>query len=479
MQSSQIASIVVAVLTFIGCLVSPDPLVLLAAGGSLVAGLLLLWPRSGVPVMLMPFIVQWISVATKPIEAAVTGTALPDLAEFGGDLGKAAIFSSIALVCLAIGMRLGSLASGRDTLARLQDDVTGWSSRDMLTIGIGLVFAGHVFAAGASLISGLSEIMLALSNVTYCGLFMLVYWTLRTGRQGWVVGGVVVFEILLGMTGFFGVFRTALFTAALAVMCAQHRFKPRTLIVAAGVLVPALLLTVFWSGVKKDYREFANNGTKTQQVQQPLSARIDFLLGRAGTFDEEQFDDGFKTLLSRISYIDFLSLTLDYVPASTPHEYGDRTFAAVTHIFTPRLLFPDKPPLDSDTEVTSKYTGMAFTNYTYASISIGYLGEVYIDFGTYGAYVFMLVYGAILGFCVTLLLENRALPIVMSAGLTMMLVIPTLYFEQALIKTVGGTTATLIAVFLLQRFAFPALIRNFTDRAQRGTEPAHADQRPA
>ncbi len=477
MQSSYIASIIVAALTLLGCLAAPDPLVMFMTGATLIAGLLLLWSKSSIPVLLLPFLLQWISVATKPIQSAIIGTPLPDLSDFGGDLSAAAIFALLALVALAFGMRAGMLGGDRNVLTRLQADVADWSDRGMLIAGLGLIGGGHVATACAYFVAGLSEIMLALANVTFCGLFMLVYWTLRTRKHGGIVFAVAIVEIVLGMTGFFGVFRTTLFTIALAVMCAQHRFKPQTVIATTLIVIPALFLTIFWSSVKGDYRLFLNNGSETQTVQQPMSARLDFLNDRAQHFDREQFDDGFTALVDRVSYIDFLSMTLEYVPSNVPHENGDRTFRAVTHIFTPRIIFTDKPALESDTEVTAKYTGLSFTNYTYASISIGYLGEAYIDFGWYGAIAFAFVYGAVMGLFVRLLLQYKRISMILNAGLALMVVIPICYFEQALIKTIGGATATLIAAFLLQRLAFPAILQNFAGRAGARSVPARAEQR--
>lgn len=478
MQSSQIASIIVALLTLIGCAFAPEPGVLLLVGITLITGLLLLWSRTGIPVLLLPFLLQWLAVATKPIESAITGIALIDLADFNGDLAATAIFASLALIGLAFGMWAGMLSGDRNTLRRLQADIQNWPDRNILPVGIGFVVIGHVLTPMAGLVAGLAEILLALANITYCGLFMLVYWSLRTRRQVGIVAAITALEILFGMSGFFGVFKTTLFTLALAAMCAQHRFKPQTIITAAILMVPAFLLTVFWTSVKSDYRQFLNNDTKTQSVQQPMSARLNFLSERVGAFDREQFDDGFAALIRRISYIDFLSRTLEYVPANTPHENGSRTFAAVTHIFTPRIIFTNKPALQSDTEVTARYTGLAFTDYSYASISLGYLGEAYVDFGWYGAIIFTFVLGLIIGVICKFIIGYRAIPMLFNVGLAMMIVIPSCYFEQALIKIIGATTTTVIAAFLLQRIAFPLLVQNFLirQRAMR-VAPSHAEQR--
>ena len=111
--------------------------------------------------------------------------------------------------------------------------------------------------------------------------------------------------------------------------------------------------------------------------------------------------EGFENLLERISYIDFLAATMERVPKVIPHEGGTRLGEAVWHVLTPRILFPDKPEPPSDTQVTAYYTNLPNAVFASAntSISIGYLGELYIDFGVAGALLAVFLMGLIFGRC--------------------------------------------------------------------------------
>lgn len=479
MHPSKITAIIIAVFTLLGCLFSPEPGVIALGGLCLAAGVLMLWTERMVPVLLLPFMIQWISVAVKPIEMMVTGKELAEFSQFGGDLTTAAAFSFIALTCLAGGMRLGILSMKRDVATELAKDAALWPEKLALSLSLGLILVGHAMGFLTYSVAGLTEVFLALANLTYAGLFMLVYWGIRARRRLVLVAAITVAEIVLGMSGFFGVFRTTLFTVALAAVSAQIRFRPQTLIISGVLGMTALVALVFWTAVKPDYRFFLNGGEQVQGSSQPITARLSFLADRAGTFDKEEFDRGFEGLLDRASYIDFLSLTLDFVPANTPHEHGERTFRSAVHIFTPRIFFPDKPALESDTEVTAKYTGLSFQNYSYLSISLGYLGELYVDFGQFGACLAMLIFGAIVGLACRSLLESQRTPMLLNVGLAMMLTIPICYFEQALIKTVGGTTMTIIVVLLLQRFLLPFVLRSLLDRLQlHGAASGHFQRTP-
>ncbi len=65
-------------LTFIGFLISPEHLLVLCVGCTFAAGVWFLWPSTDTPLLLMPFALEWLQVAIKPIETALTGQPLQD-----------------------------------------------------------------------------------------------------------------------------------------------------------------------------------------------------------------------------------------------------------------------------------------------------------------------------------------------------------------------------------------------------------------
>jgi hypothetical protein len=57
-------------------------------------------------------------------------------------------------------------------------------------------------------------------------------------------------------------------------------------------------------------------------------------------------------------------------------------WSALKHLVTPRVLFPDKGILASDSEFVRKYTGIPVAGADQnTSIAFGYAAESYIDFG--------------------------------------------------------------------------------------------------
>jgi hypothetical protein len=169
---------------------------------------------------------------------------------------------------------------------------------------------------------------------------------------------------------------------------------------------------------------------------------------------------GFDQLAKRWGYVDFLAATMRNVPARLPFEDGAKVGATIMHVLQPRFIFPDKPPLPSDSDVTQKYTGIHYgrSSSEGTSVSLGYLAELYIDFGILGTLVAMFILGVLLSLCVRFVCSSSSLPTIVSHGLAVMLVMSVIMFDQALAKTVGAFVTTVAVIVVLRRFLFPFLL---------------------
>ena len=228
-----------------------------------------------------------------------------------------------------------------------------------------------------------------------------------------------------------------------------------------------LAVATFWTAVKPEYRSFANAGTGAQVNVQPLPDRLDYLFNALLNFDGVQFADGFDGLLARHSYIDFLGHTLSYVPSSVPHEDGARLGSSIMHILMPRIFFPDKPATPHDTQVTAQYTGLSLGDSPNTSISIGYLGELYVDFGIGGAILATFVLGLCAGTGYRLLRDHRRVPKLITYGVCVMAALPLATFGTALIKLVGSLVMTFAAALVVQRVIAPWAMQRIGLRASR------------
>ena len=146
---------------------------------------------------------------------------------------------------------------------------------------------------------------------------------------------------------------------------------------------------------------------------------------------------------------------MQHVPDGTPHEDGQLTLALIKHITVPRFLFPDKPVLVNDTEITAKYTGLPLVSNGETSISIGYLGELYVDFGFIGALVAVGIIGLLTGRAYKLLRDQASDSALLTAGLCLIIALPQAYFGSAYFKNIGAAVFSTAIAFALQRFWLP------------------------
>ena len=181
---------------------------------------------------------------------------------------------------------------------------------------------------------------------------------------------------------------------------------------------------------------------------------------------------GFDALWARIAYIEYFGATLRNVPANVPHENGTMTIAALTHILFPRLIYPDKPALPSDTVVTARYTGLPLSVRDDTTISIGYPGEFYIDFGVTGLLGCMGILGFFYGKATRVVQRSFKSPLV-AYGATISLLMPGFMFETALPKAIGGVMTSFIILVVMGRTVVPFVVgRILSNFAVRRKMPA-------
>lgn len=441
--------------TLLGVMTSPSPLVVFASGIVAILIVGLLWRPGEPPLLLVPVLLQFLQVALKPALTAYFDSPLSDLSDFDLDLEPAALLGLAGIAALALGLRMGA---GHSFGPANEADVDGWPFRRVLALSLAVIVIGHALDAMAGRFVEARQIVLALSGIKSAGIFALAYATLRL-RQGlpWLIV-VVLSEITMGMAGFFADFKAVLFVLAGAAVAANGRVGVRAAIWSSLIAGLTLVLAVFWMSGKKEYRAFLNEGTGGQVVLRPLNQRLDYLVDKALEFDGQKFADGLESLMRRTSYIEFLAATMDRVPNVIPHEGGTHLGQAVLHVLTPRILFPDKPEVPSDTQVTAFYTGLPVAVFAddNTSISIGYLGELYIDFGVGGVFLVVLI-GLVFGSCYRAIRDHPHTPLFVNYSLCMMFALSFSAFEEALLKLAGGVLMVAAVSLLLQRFVWPAV----------------------
>jgi hypothetical protein len=299
----------------------------------------------------------------------------------------------------------------------------------------------------------------AILAITFTHLGLLFVLTRRFTRprfQWEKLAALMAVEVLVGFTGYFAGFREPLVMGAIAVLEVFDRRDVRHW-AFAGVLACVLAVSsLIWISVRGELRqEIDDELLSNSRIERFDRARTlsTGLLTQAAA----DYVDAANVLIDRLWAIKYPAMALDRVPASIPHTDGDLMWEAVTHLVTPRFLFPDKPELISDSELVRKYSGAHVAGAeSNTSIAFGYSAESYVDYGLPWMFVPALVWGLLLGVTFQVWLSviyHRELAVAVT---TVIFWLALYLFERSWAKTLGGTVTLMIylggLVYLLDQW---------------------------
>ena len=180
--------------------------------------------------------------------------------------------------------------------------------------------------------------------------------------------------------------------------------------------------------------------------------RIGVLLRLVSQLDANDMADASEDLLKRLSYTEYFGVVLDRVPAVLPHEGGALWWDAIRRPFMPRLFFPEKTIID-DTERTIRYVGLNRATMGFGtSMSIGYIAESYIDFGTFGMMVPIFGLGLLLGGFYRWIVGSDPSRL-LGMALATATIVGASYMESSITKTFGGLIVAMLASWGMLRIA--------------------------
>lgn len=456
-----VACVAVFALVSASALASDDPSLTLACGFALALTIGLLWRLGEPPVLLLPAGLQLSQVVTPLFYANVLGVPLQTVSLHIGDMTTAIWFALGAMVSLVLGMWCGQLGARPAVASVILREARAWTPRSAFLFCLVLILIAAVFEVSADIYSGLRQIALAADGVQWLGVFVLTCVCMAQRRGFKYLLLVACLEIVRGFTGYFSDFKTVLFVILVGLFSARPKLGPRSVLAGLAVAMVLLLLGAWWSAIKKEYRTYVSMGSRQQVVLVPVEDRLAFLARKMFEANGATISQGFELLAQRWGYLDFLASTMRNVPSRLPFEDGARIGDAVMHVLQPRLLFPDKPPLLSDSDVLQKYTGIYYGQSSGAdtSVSLGYVAELYIDFRAGGTIAAMFLLGLLVGLAFRWLCSSFAMPMLVNYGLAVMLTTSVTQFDQSLIKTAGAFVTTFLAVLILKRFLLPPLLK--------------------
>ena len=408
---------------------------------------------------------NWLAIADYILLGDFKGFVLGD-GPFGEYESWAVVFSLCALLVLAVGIRVGqalvvrhvSKPALRSRYSALDVHEMKWSR--LLGCYIIALGAIPVLLAVSRAVPAIRGEVEAFTILKYVILYLVVSKVLLEGRRyGWLVI-ILGLEFIIGITGFFSAYKEPIIVLILAAIGTSSRpFAGRQIFLLVSAVVFVFYASVFWTGVKGEYRAWLNDNTGLQLVNQPLGDRISKMLELAST-KEIDLVDSFGRLLERITGIDYYAKTLARMDVGAVPEL-DLWEGALKHVTMPRLIFPEKPVLD-DSAITKAVTGDTITGDT--SISIGYIVESHVDFGFPGMLVPIFGIGIMLGIAAGYLITRDASLTVRTAFATAVFFNSFLY-GMNIDKALGGFILIFIVAALTLKFGYPLVAPWIFDRS--------------
>jgi hypothetical protein len=416
------------------------------------------------PALLWVIGMNWLPVMTDVLHADLAGQLLTD-GSLGPTRREAIVISLTALVAMATGMRLTLGSRAMHSLAQLGSS-PGSEQTISLRGALGAFFVSYPIVAGLTRLAyvapGLTQPVLAFVSLKFVCLYLVAAAVFQLGRGYLWLSLVLVLELVTGLTGFFSGFKEPIFIVLFAAITSGRKLRAPVWAFGVAAFILVAWVSLVWTAIKPEYRFWVSGYTGAQTVARPLDERISFIAGRLAS-ESIDYEAAYLKLLRRIGYTEYYSQILARMDAGLIPDAPGKYAAAVQHIVTPRILFPNKATLD-DSAITTALTGQEIDAGT--SISVGYIAEAHVDFGFPGMLVPILLVGAMLGGTARYFMTRNA-PLIIRQAFTTVSIFSAFAYEMNIDKALGGFLVGVFGLVLALKFGYP-LVENWLMPKVRG-----------
>lgn len=380
-----------------------ESLLFFFAGAVLLFLLHQFWRENEPKHLLVNLLLYWAVVAILIPYAELFGKPLNDLTKYGkSDIRLASWLGLTALTCYMLAVRFSIFDLQKVDISKMAATLKKYNGSRLLLIYIAVSILSAILNSSIIQIPG-GQLLLSIVYLKWVLLTFLIAHTLIEPNNQKLVILIVFLETLLSFGGFWAAFKDYVLVGIGAYLMLTPRVSIKSFILLLVVGVSTFILSVVWTYSKGEYRQYLTGGERSQYVVQDdqFINLLKFFEIAAKDFSPENFSKSFslglESLVHRISYVEFLALTINQVPTYIPHENGGLLQNALEHILKPRIFFPDKKPI-YDSELTSKYTGIQFAGAEQGtSFSLGTVAEAYVDFGKLYMFIPILLFGFWIG----------------------------------------------------------------------------------
>ncbi|MFM7855011.1 MAG: hypothetical protein ACKO96_24565, partial [Flammeovirgaceae bacterium] len=164
------------------------------------------------------------------------------------------------------------------------------------------------------------------------------------------------------------------------------------LIARMGFILMGFLTLLIIQTVKSDYRKTLWSKTDVKAARGDAD-ELDILTAEVGERSTEDIQtDGAIRTFRRLNQGWHLAKVLNTVPNRVPFANGEEMFSDVVSSIVPRIFYQNKKAIHTN-EKFRKYTGHKLAKGT--SMTIGILGDFYINFGRAGSFIMLFAFGGL------------------------------------------------------------------------------------
>jgi hypothetical protein len=414
--------------------------------GLAVAVLFLIWAllttAEGPPVLALAMTYQWMQVTIGIFYSVLTGEELEAMYET--DWQRMMLIGLVWVTCLTVAIFYGIVLTRRRIVPPPDAPVRAVSTKVLYIAYVASLLLTGVVQELAWQYPMFTQAILAIT-FTHLGLLFVLTRRFTRPRFHWErLAVLMAIEVAVGFTGYFAGFREPIVMGAIAILEVFDRRDMRHWAFAGVLALVLAASSLVWMSVRGQLRQEIDDelisNSRVERFDRARTLSTGLLMQAPSDYTEAA-----TRLIDRLWAIKYPAMALERVPTYVPYTNGDMMWDAVTHLVTPRFLYPDKAELISDSELVRKYAGANVAGAeSNTSIAFGYAAESYVDFGMPWMFVPAIVYGLLIGVAFQIwlsVIQHRELAV----GVTTVMFWLALYlFERSWAKTLGGTVTLMV-----------------------------------
>jgi hypothetical protein len=456
--------LLISLISLVGIYLSKDPLIFLLGVAIFIFFLYLLFNRNLPPVILFSFFFQWLFLQGQLLDGLFKDESIITLDYFSTTKVDVTLLGFIGIFCFFSAMYLVIRKTpivSSETFYKFF-----WSLNLTRLLVIYSIVYVALFIVGSFVwyFPGLSQPLYILTQFRWSMFFLLFCAVFIQNRFKGVLFFMILFDFAISFVSFFSSFKEVIYFSFLAYWFFFFRSTGFAKLSTLVIVIVTIYFGALWTAVKKDYRDFLNQGSGVQVILTSRSDAYSKLLQLAGNVNEKGIKRGFDELIDRLSIVGVFDAVYQRVPTKIPHEEGKLWIEGVRRPFMPRLLFPEKEALGDSKELN--YYSNLHIDEENTSVSLSMMAGSYVDFGKWGMHVPLFLFGLFCGWVHMKAIKWGGNPIV-GYALTMPMIYLLHINEESINRILSAIVLYLLVLWFIKFFLLNRFLNSITSNTSK------------